>query len=114
MSLLCLKTTYSRLIYLLLSANRFKAEHIYEVDKLKKVLEVPQSLWIYSNFKMRVLMASIKDINTFTDLKVSIVEHKTSRTVTSISFMVKPKKDRLTLLSGIKMKLHKEEVLDSG
>ena len=64
----------------------------YKIDELRQKLGVePEKYKAMNNFKARVIDLAIKQINKHTDITVKYEQHKTSRTITAMSFTFKPK-----------------------
>ncbi len=94
-----IKSEYSRRIYLLLK-ERFKfGERKFDIEKLQEQLEVPKSFKVYADFKRKVLLQAVKDINKYTDIEIKNIgtikypkyfeEHKPSRKVEAVTFHFK-------------------------
>ena len=87
--LLPMKSKYGKELYLLLSAEAFRGFYEVEVEKLQKKLKVPKSLYIYNNFKTKVIEQAKKDLDKFSDISFTIDEIKQGKKVHKIKFNIK-------------------------
>jgi len=88
-----LQSKYATRLYEILIAWRStgKTPKI-SIDEFRKQIGVLDSEYkIISNFKLRVLEPSLKQINEQTDITVSYEQHKAGRTITGFSFRFKQK-----------------------
>lgn len=78
------------------SWSNVRSEVTFDVDYLKKWLELDnqKSYKLYSNFKNKVILAAIKEINEKLNMKVSFKENKSSRKITSITFKISDSEPR--------------------
>ena len=94
-----MKGKYSQRIYLLLK-ERFKfGERKFNIQELMDKLEVGKSYRRYDNFKRKVLLQAVKDINKYTDIEIKNIgttkdrkwfeEHKPVRKVEAVTFYFK-------------------------
>jgi len=65
-----MRSEYSKRIYLLLKERAGFGERKFSVEDLMERLEVPKSLQVYADFKRKVLLQAVKDINKYSDLEV--------------------------------------------
>ena len=88
-----LQSKYATRLYEILIAWRSTGKTpIFSIDEFRKQIGVIDSEYkIISNFKLRVLEPSIKQINDLTDITVSYEQHKKGRTITGFSFRFKQK-----------------------
>jgi len=103
--ILLMKSDYSRRIYMLLKERANFGERKFEVEELMNILDVPKSLKIYADFKRKVLLQAVKEINKFTDLEIKNIgtsdkpiyfkEIKFPRKVKTIIFYTKKNKTDL-------------------
>ena len=95
-NVLRMKSHYSRRVYFMLKEylqNNFRDERRFNVDKLRDKLQTPRSMNLYGDFKRRVILPAIKDINTHSDIKIEdFKEHKEGRKVTEITLQFSYKK----------------------
>jgi len=68
--LLKLESKYSKRIYLMLKEYAKFGKRHFNIEELQEQLEVPKSLKNYADFKRKVLIQSIKEINAKTDLEI--------------------------------------------
>ena len=84
-----LSNNYSRAIYKLLKIHQHKSYANVNLEDLKKRLQVPKGLTVYSNFKIKVLNVAQQEISENTDLNFEIQEKKLGKKVISIYFDIK-------------------------
>jgi len=94
-----MKGQYSQRIYLLLKEQYKFGKRKFDIEELMEQLEVKTSYKRYDNFKRKVLLQAVQDINKHTDLEVKNIgtakepkyfeEHKPSRKVTAVTFHFK-------------------------
>lgn len=87
--ILPMKSSYSKRIYLMLKEYAKFGVRKFEVVELQDVLKVPKSFMVYSEFKKKVLLRAVADINKFTDLEIELAEKKSGRKVKWITFHIK-------------------------
>jgi plasmid replication initiation protein len=87
--LLPMKSTYSKRMYLLLKEYSKIGHRSFNVEKLRKVLQTPKSLNLYSNFRTKVLKRAETDINKFTDLEIKLSEKKRGRKIVEITYTIR-------------------------
>jgi len=111
--LLPMNSSYSKRMYLLLKEYDKIGSRKFDIDKLQDILKVPKSyIAKYADFKKKVLKKSEADINKFTDLEVKLVENKTGRKVTSITFTIKKNNADLKAFIKTIRELYVNVVLD--
>lgn len=91
--LLKFTSSYSERLYELLKAFSFKSIIDFEIDDLRKKLCVSEGKYSnFAHFKKYVLEPSIKDINSFTDIKVDIKQkHGAHNKVEGVMFIIELK-----------------------
>jgi len=67
-------------------------EWTYEVEEIRKLLSIPDS-YVWSNIN-KMLIKSIEEIETETDLKITIERLKTARKITHVNFKFKESKPK--------------------
>ena len=89
-----LQSKYATRLYEILIAWRSTGKTpVLTIDEFRKQIGVIDSEYkIISNFKLRVLEPSIKQINDLTDIAVTYEQHKKGRVITGFSFKFKQKK----------------------
>jgi len=91
---------YAKRIYLMLKERQKFGERKFIISELMEQLEVPKSFKErYNNFKIKVLMQSVTDINKSSDIEIENIgtadkpiyfeEHKLSRKIISVTFHFK-------------------------
>lgn len=82
----------------------------YSVDELKEylMLEDKKSYNVYNNFKSKVILPSIEELNELEIFEISIKENKIGRKVDSIDFLVKDLDSRKYFDKKIDNKDHKD------
>ena len=88
-----LQSKYATRLYEILIAWRSTGKTpVLTINEFRKQIGVIDSEYkIISNFKLRVLEPSIKQINDLTDIDVTYEQHKKGRTITGFSFNFKQK-----------------------
>ncbi|MBJ8424383.1 replication initiation protein [Acinetobacter bereziniae] len=88
-----LQSKYATRLYEILIAWRSTGKTpVLTINEFRKQIGVIDSEYkIISNFKLRVLEPSIKQINDLTDIDVTYEQHKKGRTITGFSFKFKQK-----------------------
>ncbi len=88
-----LQSKYATRLYEILIAWRSTGKTpVLTIDEFRKQIGVSDSEYkIISNFKLRVLEPSIKQINDLTDITVTYEQHKKGRSITGFSFRFKQK-----------------------
>lgn len=81
-----LKSAYSIRMYELLSQYRRIGERRFEVEDLK--LKLGCSYELYGHFKSKALKKAQEDMETHTDLRFEMEEHKSGRKVTELTFYI--------------------------
>ncbi|MFD1926497.1 replication initiation protein [Sporosarcina siberiensis] len=99
--LLSFKSIYSSRLYQLVKKWEKIGSWKVEVEELKNLLGVPVlkevngkkefKLAQYGHFKQRALEVSLKEVNEHSEFDVKMIEHKTVRKITSLSFIIKRK-----------------------
>jgi len=94
-----MKSEYSKRVYMLIKERQKFGVRKFDVEELMEQLEVPKSFRVYSEFKKKVLMQSVKDINKFTDIEIKNIgtskkpiyfeEYKPSRKIIAVTFHFK-------------------------
>lgn len=82
-------SSYSSLIYDMIITNFDKeTERIkFKLADIKELLGIEYGTYeIYSNFKRKVLLVALNEINLKSDVEVTLVEHKINRKVESLEF----------------------------
>ena len=91
-----LSTKYGLGLYELLTDYKKIHNFRITIDKLRLILGVnPNEYQRFNHFKSKVLMVSVKEINTKTDLEVSYELERSGRTYTHITFQIKEKYSQL-------------------
>lgn len=84
-----LSSEYAKRIYTIFKQWQQIGIYKVEVKEWQKILEVPKSLFIYNNFKSKVLEVAKEQINKNTDLHVEYKEIKTGRKITHLEWTIK-------------------------
>ncbi|MGL5327755.1 MAG: replication initiation protein, partial [Peptostreptococcaceae bacterium] len=61
----------------------------YEVEELKELLQIEEKYSLYADFKRRVIVPAIKELNNTQYFEIDFKENKVGRKVDSIDFIVK-------------------------
>ena len=111
-TLLAMRSSYSKRIYLLLKEYAKIGKRSFEVEKLQEILDVPNSHKThYNKFKTSVLQKAETDINKFSDLEVKLFEKKRLRKVVEISYTIKKNHTDLKAFIGYIRELYTNELL---
>ena len=113
-NILSLKSKYSLRVYELLKCNEFKKKWEIELEELKKILGVTEKAYdLYSNFKMKVILQSQKELKEKTDIRFDFEEIKTGRKVTALRFYIHQNKaiinNRSTALDEISVDVSEDK-----
>lgn len=102
--LLSFKSIYSSRLYQLVKKWEKIGSWKVEVEELKKLLGVPIAKEVngkkiyrlaqYGHFKQRALDVAIKEINIHSEFDITMVEHKTVRKITALTFNIKKSKKK--------------------
>ncbi len=84
-----LKNTYSKRMYSLIKQYQKTGFYVVNVDKLSDSLDTTSKYASYGDFKKRCITPSLKQINEFSDLHVTLKEIKTGRRVVRLEFKIK-------------------------
>lgn len=104
-----LQSAYSIRIYELLAQYKTLGERSFLVSELREILQIEKSYKLFGDFKKRVLVPSMAEINANTDLIVSLEERKVGRSVVQLDFSIKlkktdkPKRKKITRAEAEKM-----------
>jgi len=89
-NVLPLRSAYSIRIYELLKQHEAIGQRYFSLMEIRKILDVKDNEYVlYSNFKLRVIAPSIKEISKKTDILVTIKEKKQGRKVVGICFFIR-------------------------
>lgn len=108
------KSKYTIRLYELIKSIHFHELNIYKrkytIEELKRLLDA-NSYDLYKNFKARVLLPSIKEINLFSDKDLSFIEIKKNKKVIAIEFEISTKSvvERLQIRDKIEQDLGPEQ-----
>lgn len=112
-----LKNSYSQRFYDLLRAWSGTKDVInYKLDYIRKVLLLENKYKVYSDFKKRVLLPAIKELNSTGYFEIDFKEIRKGRSIDSIDFIVKDldkrkyfdKKDTASLLEDLNIENEEE------
>lgn len=116
-----MKSEYAKRVYLMLKEREKFGERKFIVSELMEQLEVPKSLKVYADFKRKVLMQSVKDINKYTDIQIKNIgtvkkplyfeEYKPSRKVEAVTFHFKKNTNDLKAFIDNIREYHANEAL---
>ena len=84
-----LNSEYSLKFYEVLKQYEKLGERTFEINELKKFLNVENLYKRYYNFKKRILLVIEKEINEKTDISIRFEEIKTGRSITNLKFYIK-------------------------
>jgi hypothetical protein len=110
-TVLAMRSSYSKRIYLLLKEYSKLGKRTFVVDELQEILRTPKSMNRYDNFKRQVLKRAETDINKFTDLEVKLFEKKRGRKVVEISYRIQKNQIDLKTFISIVREMHVNQLL---
>lgn len=88
-NILAMKSAYGIRLYKLLKSLYYKNTEIeFDLETLKGHLDCIGKHKEYYNFKRKVLIPALHDINTYSDLKVEMEPRKTGKFITSLIFHI--------------------------
>jgi plasmid replication initiation protein len=113
-----MSSQYSVRIYTLLKeCFGTRVTRVFVVENLMKRLQIPESLYLYSNFKQRVLDVAVREIRKYTDIETFYKITKQERKkVIEIEFVIKKNEFRdmdwsIYTLRDIALKSKKDVIL---
>jgi plasmid replication initiation protein len=86
-----LGSSYSIRMYELLGQYKAIGERMFAVDELREILQIGDKHRAYGQFKLKVLMPAVDEINEKTDSSVWFEEEKTGRKITCLNFKIEQK-----------------------
>jgi hypothetical protein len=105
-NILSLSSTYSIRLYELLKKWSFLGKWESPVEEIREKLgAVTKSYSLYGNFKNKILLPAIKELNEHTDLSISFREIKKGRSVDRIEFTIRHVPEKEIKLPEPKKKL---------
>lgn len=111
-TLLVMRSSYSKRIYLLLKEYSKIGKRVFKVEELQEILDVPNSHKThYNKFKTSVLQKAETDINKFSDLEVKLFEKKRLRKIVEISYSIKKNHTDLKAFISYIRELYVNELL---
>ena len=90
LNILPMKSAYSVRLYELLKSYQFTESHKFKTDELKRIL-MCEHYKAFGNFRQKVLEPATKEINKYSDMKISWEPIKDGRVVTSVLFHIMDK-----------------------
>jgi len=79
---------YAFRIYELCKQYQTLKKREFGINELKSLLELENKYSAVSRFKSQVIEPALRDINTYSDLKVSVIYRKTRRTITHLTVTI--------------------------
>jgi len=70
--ILPMNSLYAKRIYEMLLQNKDYGYRKFNLKELQEVLNVPKSMYKYMNFKAKILLIAIKEINKYTDIYIPV------------------------------------------
>lgn len=105
---------YSARIYEILKQYERIGERTFTIEELRRLLVIDFNEYPkYANFKQKVILKAINEINSNSDLVIKFEEIKTARKITSIKFNIKSNKEPLkteNLIDDPNEKIDKENI----
>lgn len=82
------KSKYSIRLYELLKSFAYRKNATFSLEQLKELLMIGNKYKQYKYFRTEVLEKAVKEINTFTDIRVSYTPHRENRKITELDFLI--------------------------
>lgn len=89
-NVLCLSSKYSFRLYEIFTAYKYKKVYIVQIEELKKRIGA-ENYKLFGNLKQRILDPSVKEINEYTDLNVTMEVRKINKQADSLVFTIEEK-----------------------
>jgi plasmid replication initiation protein len=96
-SVLPMRSSYSIRIYELLKQYEAIGIRGFDIEELQDILKVPKSYRVWRDFEKRVLIPAKKEINEYSDLKITYEAIKQGRKYTAVSFTIAPNLQKMPL-----------------
>ena len=115
--ILPMSSAYSIRLYEILKSYSNRKNWFFDIDDIKRLLDC-KHYKNYNDFKKRVLIPAIEEINKYTDIYVSHEEHRDGRKVYKISFYFDEKtndekwESHETLMEELDGQMYFEELLE--
>jgi len=123
--ILPLESMYAKRLYELLTQyNNFIGYRKFILSDLQNILQVPKTMKPYSNFKQKVLIPAIKEINKYTDIYLDLplndlqapqwvkLQCGRKRGVTHLNFTIEANKNNIAKVKAQKNELKNEDIKD--
>lgn len=105
-----LSSEYAKRLYTIFKQWEKIGTHTVNVQEWQKMLQVPESMKRYDNFKRKVLEVAKEQINAKTDLEVDYKEIKTGRKVTGIEWTIRKRAGhQMTIMDVSKAQIDTEK-----
>lgn len=96
-----LSSEYAKRIYTIFKQWEKIGTHTVSVEEWQKMLQVPESMKRYDNFKRKVIETAREQINAKTDLDVEYKEIKTGRKVTGLEWTIRKRAGQQMTITDI-------------
>lgn len=108
-----LKSQYSyRLYELFRQYSNFKMRK-FGIEELRFLLGIGDDEYkLYSNFKNRVIMPAVKEVNEYTDIEIDFEEIKDKKKVSALKFYIKPQIPKIAYVNKQLSFIEEEMALD--
>jgi len=107
-----LSSNYSRAIYKLLKVYEHKNQATINLQELKSRLQVPKGLYLYSNFKMKVLNVAQEELKESSDISFELEEKKDGKKVSTLIFKIDSEDKHIQKVSKDPVKTYTLETLN--
>ena len=82
------KSKYSIRLYELLKSFAYRKNATFSLEQLKKLLMIENKYPQYKYFRTEVLEKAVKEINTYTDIRVEYTPHRENRKIVELDFII--------------------------
>jgi len=93
--ILCLNTSYTKRVYMMMKQMQNFGQRVMTVDEITESLKTPTSMSIVGHLKEKILDKAVKDINTHTDISISYTDRKAGKKIIGFKFSIKSNPDTL-------------------
>lgn len=84
-----MQSVYGIRLYELSKSYEFRGGHTFTLEEIRYLMGAEEESYKrYSNLKQKIIEPAIKEVNSFSDLKVDYVEIKEGRKVTGLKFVI--------------------------
>lgn len=89
---LALHGKYTLRLYEMLRSYAYQGKWVVSLSAIREKLDLGDKYTLYAAFRRRVIEPAIDEINTYTDLKVTVLPQKQGKTIVGLTFTIIKKK----------------------